>query len=190
MKIQHSTIEHLAEYSKHLKFLTPEDRYTRFGFVAGEDAIDRLILNILYNSSAHHIFSYYQDEHIVGFGHLVKDGDDWELAVSVEKEYQGQGIANELMKHMIAWGKTHGVNAVFMHCIHDNKKIQHLAKKHGLKAVDRTAGEITAKIQLPAPTVFDYTQNFVREQTELATDIIKLHRSWLKKWTMPYDRVN
>lgn len=183
MKIQHSRIEHIAEYAQHLKNLSDEDRYTRFGYAASTQAIDQMILNIVYNQADHHIFTYYTDSKIVGFGHLARQESDWELAVSVDREYQGRGIADELMSHMISWGKTHGVEIVYMHCITENQKIQHLARKHGLKTWDRSGHELTARVQLPEPTLFDYTTNFVREQGELAADMVKLQRAWLKNWT-------
>jgi len=185
MKIEHSNIEYLDQYGRHLKALGQEDRYTRFGFHANNATIDQLMLEVLYNREAHHIFTYYKDDRIVGFGHLAREGIDWELAVSVEKDYQGQGIADELMSHMISWGKVHNVESVYMHCITENKKIQHLARKHGLKTVDRSGTEITAQVQLPEPTVVDYTANFVREQNELATDIVKLQRAWIRNWIAP-----
>lgn len=183
MKIQHSNTEYLKEYAAHLKDLSDADRYTRFGCAVGPASVDQLILNILYNPTDHHIFTYCTDDRIVGFGHLAREGADWELAVSVEKSHQGQGVADKLMEHMIAWGKVHGVESVFMHCISENQKIQHLARKHGLRTIDRSGHEITAKVKLPEPTIFDYTNNFVREQTELATDIVKLQRAWFKNWT-------
>jgi GNAT superfamily N-acetyltransferase len=185
MKIQHSKTEHLAEYAKHLKQLNDQDRYTRFGYHAHPESIDSMILNMLYDSHNHHIFTYYQDEQIVGFGHLAQDGTDWELAVSVAQEYQGRGIANALMSHMIDWGKTHGVAVLYMHCITDNKKIQHLARKHGLRAIDRSSTDLTARVEIPKPTVLDYTSSLVTEQHELATDIVRLQRNWIKKWFQP-----
>lgn len=182
MKIQHSRSEHLAEYAAHLKNLTSQDRYTRFGYAASSESIDALILNMLYHPDQHHLFTYYIDEHIVGFGHLAQQDADWELAVSVESVYQGQGVANELMNHMIGWGKVHGVHSVFMHCIADNQKIQHLARKHGLKTMQRTGHEITAQVELPTPTVLDYTASFINDQAELAHDIAKLRSTWIKNW--------
>jgi GNAT superfamily N-acetyltransferase len=176
MKIQHSHIEYLREYAEHLKNLADEDRYTRFGFAASSATIDSMILNILYHQDDHHIFTYYTDSHIVGFGHLAREGDAWELAVSVEKEYQGQGIANELMDHMIAWGKTHGVEVLYMHCITENQKIQHLARKHGLKSWDRAGHELTSRVQLPDATPLDYTAQFLREQREIVEKIANLQR--------------
>jgi RimJ/RimL family protein N-acetyltransferase len=183
MKIKHSTIEYLDQYASHLKNLNDADRYTRFGYNANNLTIDQFILSVLYNRGQHHIFTYLEDNRIVGFGHLAREGTDWELAVSVDTNYQGRGIANELMDYMIAWGKTHGVHAVYMHCITDNQKIQHLARKHGLKTIDRSGQEITAQVELPDPTAIDFMANFAREQTELATDIVKLQRTWLRNWT-------
>jgi RimJ/RimL family protein N-acetyltransferase len=187
MTIQHSRTEHLAEYAEHLKNLSNEDRYTRFGYAVSNQSIDAMILGILYNQDQHHIFTYYINNYIAGFGHLAREDDAWELAVSVDKGYQGRGIANELMDHMIAWGKTHGVEVLYMHCITENQKIQHLARKHGLKSWDRTGHELTARVRLPEPTVLDYTANFVREQSDLAADIVRLQRAWLRNWTGKID---
>ena len=185
MTIQHSRTEHLAEYATHLKNLTEQDRYTRFGYAVSPESIDTMILNMLYHQDQHHLFTYRVNNCIVAFGHLAREGQDWELAVSVDHEYQRRGIADALMTHMIAWGKVHGVHSVFMHCITDNQKIQHLARKHGLKTVSRAGHEITAQVQLPDATVLDYTANFVAEQQELAKDIAKLQRTWFKNWIKP-----
>ena len=176
MKIQHSHIDYLRQYAEHLKNLTDEDRYTRFGFAASSATIDSMILNILYHQEDHHIFTYYTDGHIVGFGHLAREEDAWELAVSVEKEYQGRGIANELMDYMIDWGKTHGVEVLYMHCITENQKIQHLARKHGLKSWERAGHELTSRVQLPDATALDYTAQFLREQREIMSKIANLQR--------------
>ena len=105
--------------------------------------------------------------------------------MSVDRAYQGLGIADSLMSHMVTWGKTHGVEVLYMHCITENQKIQHLARKHGLKAWERAGHELTAKVRLPEPTVLDYTASLVQEQRELATDIVRLQRAWLKNWISP-----
>ena len=142
MKIQHRGIEVLDTYAQHLKSLSPEDKLTRFCYSIKDEAIDQLILNILYNQQDHHLFTAVVDDNIVGFGHLAREGDDWELAVSVDSNMQGQGIGDKLMSFMIPWAQIHGVHNVFMHCITQNQKIQHLARKHGLRTVERDGQEI------------------------------------------------
>lgn len=179
MKIQHSDISVLAVYAKHLKYLPDVDRYTRFCYNIKDEAIDQFILSILYHPDDHHLFTATLDDVIVGFGHLAREGNNWELAVSVDNAYQGQGVANNIMDFMIVWGKTRGIHSVFMHCITQNAKIQHLARKHGLRMVERDGAEVTSKVDLPPATPMDYTADFLREQKELLEQMTDIQRRLL-----------
>jgi RimJ/RimL family protein N-acetyltransferase len=176
MKIQHADITALAAYATHLKNLSASDRYTRFCYNIKDEAIDQFILSMLYHADAHHLFTATLDDVVVGFGHLAREGDDWELAVSVDSKYQGQGVANNIMDFMIDWGKTRGVHSVFMHCITQNAKIQHLARKHGLRMVERDGAEVTSRVDLPLPTPMDYTADFIREQHALLEQMTDIQR--------------
>lgn len=176
MKIQYADVSALAEYATHLKNLSESDRYTRFCYNIKDENIDQLILTMLYHQDDHHLFTATIDDRIVGFGHLAREGDDWELAVSVDSDQQGQGVANNIMDFMIDWGKTRGVHSVFMHCITQNQKIQHLARKHGLRMVERDGSEITSKVDLPPATPMDYTADFLREQKELLAQMTDIQR--------------
>jgi len=179
MKIQHADVGVLAAYARHLKNLSEVDRYTRFCYNIKDEAIDQFILSILYNQDEHHLFTATVNDTIVGFGHLARESEDWELAVSVDSGYQGQGVANRIMDFMIDWGKTRGVHSVFMHCITQNAKIQHLARKHGLRMVERAGAEVTSRVDLPAPTPMDYTADFMREQRELMDQMHDIQRRLL-----------
>lgn len=176
MKIQHADVSSLAAYAAHLKNLTEEDRYTRFCYNIKDEGIDQFILLILYHADAHHLFTATINDVVVGFGHLAREGDDWELAVSVDRDCQGQGVANHIMDFMIDWGKTRGVHSVFMHCITQNAKIQHLARKHGLRMVERDGAEVTSRVDLPAATPMDYTADFIREQQDLLDQMTDIQR--------------
>lgn len=176
MKIQYADVSVLAEYASHLKNLSDSDRYTRFCYNVKDENIDQFILSILYHADDHHLFTAEIDDKLVGFGHLAREGNNWELAVSVDGDRQGQGIADKLMDQMIVWGKTRGIHTVFMHCITKNTKIQHLARKHGLQTVERDGTEITSKVDLPTPTPMDYTADFLREQKELLEQMTDIQR--------------
>jgi len=178
MQIRKETAIVLHEYARHLKNLTPEDRYTRFGYTVKNEIIDCVILNVLYHPADHHLFVAEIDNKLVGFGHLSREGQDWELAVSVEHDMQRQGIGNALMDEMIKWGKMHGIHSVFMHCITENRKIQHLARKHGLRTVERSGAEITAQVKLPDPTIVDYARNYLEEQRDLITQMTELQQKF------------
>lgn len=179
MKIQHADVGALADYARHLKNLSEADRYTRFCYNIKDEAIDQFILSILYHADDHHLFTATLGDSLVGFGHLAREGEDWELAVSVDINCQGQGVANNIMDFMIDWGKTRGVHSVFMHCITQNAKIQHLARKHGLRMIERDGAELTSKVDLPLPTPMDYTADFIREQRELMEQMHEIQRKLL-----------
>lgn len=180
IKVQHRSIEVLDAYSRHLKKLTPEDRYTRFCYHVKDEQIDQLILRILYNQQDHHLFIATEWDNIVGFGHMAKENSDWEVAVSVDSAYQGRRIGDSLMGYMIPWAKIHGVHNVFMHCITQNQKIQHLARKHGLRTVERDGAETTSRVELPVPTPMEYTNEFLKEQRELYQQIQILQQRMVK----------
>ena len=180
IRVQYNSIEVLDTYGRHLKNLSPDDRYTRFCYNIKDEQIDSLILNILYNQQEHHLFTATLDDKIVGFGHLAKEGNDWELAVSVDSDLQGQGIGDKIMSFMIPWAKIHGVHNVFMHCITKNQKIQQLATKHGLRTVERDGGEFTSKVELPKPTAIEYTSEFLKEQRDLFEQIQNLQHQMVQ----------
>ena len=176
MKIQHADVSSLAAYATHLKSLSETDKYTRFCYNIKDEAIDQFILSMLYHFDDHHLFTATLDDEILGFGHLAREGNDWELAVSVEGSHQGQGVADKIMNFMIDWGTTRGVHSVFMHCITQNAKIQHLARKHGLRMVERDGAEVTSRVDLPPATPMNYTADFIREQKDLLDQMTDIQR--------------
>jgi len=179
MRIQLSKdLKTISDYGNHLKNLTKDDRFTRFGYQISDPNIDALILDIVYNNTDHYLFTAidFTAEQVVGYGHLVKAAGGWELAVSVDREHQNRGAGGRLIKHMIEWGKLHQIDSVYMQCITDNQRIKHLAEKYGLRVVERDGTEITALVELPEANVFEHTVNNWREQQEIISEIVRLQR--------------
>lgn len=178
--ISRSNIYQLGEYADHLKNLTKEDRASRFGHAATDHAIDQLILNMVYNPDDHQLWRY---DGGIGWGHLAKGSDNhWELAVSVNSDSQGQGIGNKLISAMLTYAKFHGIEQIYMHCIYENKVIQHLAKKNDLVTRERGYGEQTAAIELGKPNIIENSEQLWKEQTEILNDIGKLRLKLTELW--------
>lgn len=163
MKIKYAGTKLLKEYADHLKSLPEEDKYTRFGYKATDASIDSYILSIVYAIDKNHLFVAVDDDgKIIGFTHLALGiGKAWELAVSVAAASQGAGVGNKLMGAALKWAKTKGIQSLFMHCISNNKKIQHLAAKHNLKVVERTGTDVTSHLDIPPSTTFEKIKDFV-----------------------------
>ena len=187
--VNHTNIYKISDYSKHLKSLAEEDKISRFGMKVTDYNIDQLILSMVYHPKDHELWYVKVDDVRVGWGHMAKNNDgSWELAVSVQKEYQRQGIGDALMAEMLAWAKFHHIPEVFMHCIEDNKVIQHLARKHELETRERGAGERTAAIEVPEPGFIESQTQLLKEQAEIVGEINKLRGKLAGLWLSPNHR--
>jgi GNAT superfamily N-acetyltransferase len=183
MYIESVDIYLLGDYAKHLKGLTDQDKHSRFGSRVTDFAIDQLMLRIAYSPDNHKLWGAYNlEDEIIGWGHLASDGKAWELAVSVDEEYQGNGIGSLLIQEMLEWAKFHHVEEVYMHCIEDNKTIQHLAAKHGLKTRERGYGERTAAIEVPEPSLLETNTQLLKEHAAIMADYRDLRKRLTDLW--------
>lgn len=187
MQIHHTNIYKISDYSRHLKALSLEDKVSRFGYPANDHSIDQMILSMCYNPRDHELWYARDDDgERVGWGHMARNADDsWELAVSVNKEYQRQGIGNKLITEMLAWAKFHKISEVYMHCIEDNKVIQHLAAKNELQTRSRGDGERTAAIEIPEPSFLEANSQLWKEQKEIFNEFGKLRNRLTQLWALP-----
>lgn len=189
--IQHGNIYKISDYARHLKNLSQEDRYSRFGYQASDYNIDQLILGMCYHPKDHELWFARNDEQRVGWGHMAKNQDGtWELAVSVDREFQRQGVADMLMSEMLAWAKFHSIPEVYMHCIENNKVIQHLATKHELKTKERGDGERTAAIEVPEPNFVEVNTQLFKEQAEIVSEINRLRGKLANLWLNPTHQID
>lgn len=182
--IQHTSIYKIGEYSKHLKSLTVEDKYSRFGYPVNDHVIDQLILSMCHHPKDHELWYAKIDDERVAWGHMAKNDDDsWELAVSVEHGYQRQGMGDALITEMLNWAKFHNIPEVYMQCIEDNKVIQHLALKHGLKTKSKGQGERTAALEIPAANMFESNAQLWKEHNEIMNEFARLRNRYKELWS-------
>lgn len=174
---------HLFDYSQHLKSLSAENKYSRFGYAASDFAIDQFILRLVYEPTSHLLWVAKDGEEIVGFGQLSKFSEStYELAVSVNGSHQQKGIGNKLVAEMLEYAKFNGIENVFMHCIDSNLPIQKLAIKNNLTIKERSHGERTSAIAVPKPNFAESMDHMLKEQTEIMKQIQELNTKLTKLW--------
>ena len=182
----HTNIYKIHDYSQHLKGLTVNDKISRFGYSASDHSIDQMILSMCYNPREHELWYARTEDQRVGWGHLAKNSDgSWELAVSVQNDYQRQGIGNQLINEMLEFAKFHHITEVFMHCIEDNRVIQHLASKNNMKTKYRGGGERTSSVEVPAPNAFEVNSQLWKEHNEILKEYGKLRNRLTELWATP-----
>lgn len=138
-------------YRKHLLALDEHSKYLRFGYQIRDEMINSLCDKFETNTKDHKIFVIENDDlEVVGAGHISLEGEELELAFSVLKEYQGQGMGSSLMARCVEWCQNRGIKGGCMVCLTTNTAIKKLAGKHGILIHDQ--GETLADIRIPEAT--------------------------------------
>jgi GNAT superfamily N-acetyltransferase len=148
-------ISEYPKYRKHLKALDTESKYLRFGYPIRDEIIDQLCDQFEADADKNILFCVENDNlDFVAVGHIALQ-DEMELAFSVLKEHQGQGLGNQLFKRVIQWCRTHNRLKGNMVCLSSNKVIRHLCSKYGIHMVN-DHGETLASIELDHPDITTY----------------------------------
>ena len=169
-------VQEYPKYRAHLKTLDETSRLLRFGYQISDEGIDA-VCDSVEKDVVHHILFCIENQQldIIAVGH-VATRNGMELAFSVHKDYQGQGLGNRLMSRCIRYCRTHGILKGCMVCLSSNAAIKHLCLKNGIH-IHSEHGETLADIELDSPNV----STFVEEQvsTNLAIFDYALKRSLL-----------
>jgi len=158
--MSHTTVRRVlpheySKYRKHLKSLDEASKYLRFGYQIKDEMIDQLCDQFEADTEKNILFAIEDDElNFVAIGHVAIQ-DELELAFSVLKEYQGQGMGSLVMKRVIQWCRTHGKLKGCMVCLTSNSAIKHLCLKHGIH-IHSEHGETMADIELDSPNITTY----------------------------------
>lgn len=80
-----------------------------------------------------------------------------ELAVSVEKPWQGHGMGTELLRRALVIARNRAVRTLTMACLLDNQPMQRVARKFA-GALQLRDGTVEADIAMPFPSYFSLWQ--------------------------------
>jgi acetyltransferase len=151
------------KYRKHLKSLDRESKTLRFANPLTDEVIDHLCDKWEADHQHNILFAIENDKlELIAVAHIaIDEKHEMELAFSVLKEYQGQGLGNLLMKRAIQWCRTHGFLHGSMVCLSTNSVIKHLCTKYGIH-MQSEYGETLADIELDHPSL----NTFVAEATD------------------------
>jgi RimJ/RimL family protein N-acetyltransferase len=136
-----------------------EDRRLRFGYDAPDSSVEKYIEDSLYNFGSLNMWfvidvstiDRYAGRKIIATCHvsLNKETNTAEMGCTVSPGFRNQKVGQELFNRGITWARMAGAEHVFMHCLSENKVIQHIAKKGGMTVVtiDPTEKESTIQVK-------------------------------------------
>jgi GNAT superfamily N-acetyltransferase len=171
-------------YRTHLLALDKHSRYLRFGHHIQDEMIITLCDRFKANPKEHKLFVIENEElEVIAAGHISLEGGELELAFSVLKEYQGQGMGSSLMARTVEWCQNRGIKGGCMVCLSTNAAIKKLAAKHGILIND--SGETLADIRIPDATSASVLHEVVDSNMSKFDHLGKLQRRFARMLTFP-----
>lgn len=174
-------VRHLADSDRwrlrpHYKALNPEDRRLRFGVTLNDDALDRYVDLINFDTDA--VLGVVDaSDNLVAVVHVAPVGEGAELGLSVHDGQRGQGLGGALFEQAAAWARNRYLQRIFMHCLRENRAILHLARSHGM-TVSMEGGESSAVMLLAAPTFDTLVNEQVTHWPAAAADLRQMESRW------------
>jgi GNAT superfamily N-acetyltransferase len=174
----------IQDYPKFGDWLRVQDTETcqlYFGVAGSNNIIDALMDRVVGNPEDHYFLIAQDAERWVGSIHIAISSRVVEFGVIVDRDYRGQGVANQLMEEALIWARNRGYKELFMHCLGWNKPIQHLCRKHGLETRNMY-GDSEVEVKLPPA-------NWVTINKEFCTTQRNLYHKFLQKSRRIYQEI-
>lgn len=162
-----------------------DDRRLRFGHTVSDDIIERYICNDSFEQYGFKNMWFIVEEgcRIVASCHVAYDkrSKSAELGLTVSPDYRDQKIGQELFNRGAIWSRAMGAESLFMHCLSENKTVQHIAKKNNMTIITLDPSEKEATIKITKNQVMAGFEDAVLEQMAIYDSAIRTqHRTFRK----------
>ena len=112
------------------------------------------------------VLGYFVEGQLRGVAELIPSRDAWprtaELALSVDRPFQNQGIGTSLLRHALVMARNRLIGTVYLTCLPGNRKMQHMARKVGARLAVRD-GLAEGEIFPPGPSYLSFMQEVAAE---------------------------
>ena len=142
---------HAQQIAQHLRALSREDRYLRFGYSASDDMIERYVAGL--NFERDEIFGIYNRRlELSAMAHMAFSLEtDFsscaEFGVSVLAHARGKGYGASLFDRAVKHARNEGVEMMFIHALSENTAMLNIARKSGA-VLQRDGAESDAYLRL------------------------------------------
>jgi RimJ/RimL family protein N-acetyltransferase len=109
--------------------------------------------------------------------HYDNKSNTAELGLTVSPDYRNQKIGQELFTRGITWARMKGAETIFMHCLSENKVVQHIARKGGMSIVTIDPSEKESSITVRKNPVVAGFQDSIFEQMAVY-DMVVRNQQW------------
>ena len=144
-------VSHAQQIAQHLRALSKEDRYLRFGYSASDEMIERYVAGL--NFERDEIFGIYNRRlELIAMAHMgfsleTDFSSCAEFGVSVLAHARGRGYGASLFDRAVMHARNEGVEMMFIHALSENTAMLNIARKSGA-ILQRDGAESDAYLRL------------------------------------------
>ena len=165
--------------------IVENDRRLRFGYEAPDSAVKKYVEDSLYNFGRINMwFVVDNGDKIIATCHVSMDLETStaEMGCTVSPQYRNQKLGQELFNRGITWARMSGAENVFMHCLSENRTIQHIAQKGGMTVVTIDPTEKESTIQIKQNRFEAGFKDYIMDQIAIYDAAIGQQRFFAKKF--------
>lgn len=130
-----------------------QTRHLRFCSDVSDDFVIRYAQDLVGSDTV--VYGAFRDAQLRGISELRILPESWpriaEIALLVEPAWQEKGIGDALFDRVLTAAQNRSIKSIHMICLKENKRVQHLAKKHDA-ILHFDIGEVEAALNPPWPT--------------------------------------
>jgi RimJ/RimL family protein N-acetyltransferase len=170
----------IDKLKEHLCALQGEDRRLRFGVCLTDESICNYV-DESFKDDKSQWFGCDSKGKIVSACHVAIYNNEGELGCSVDKEYRGHGLAQEMFDRAVIYLRRNEITEVYMHCLTENQVMKHIAKKNDMVVIS-CDGETDAKVKVEPPTPVTIYKDAYLDRVALYDMLIRSQSEVYERW--------
>ena len=170
-----SALVYREKIYKHLIRLSPEDRYLRFGYTVGNEAIKKYVDKISPDDNTFVIVN--DDLQIIAMAHMsIDENKIGEIGFSVNKECRKKNHATKLFQRALITAKVLGLTELYVVFLPENRAMRESAQKFGME-IQKVDGDMTGRKKLKQISPIELFEYAIAQQMNLFDFIVKANFS-------------
>ena len=180
-----------------LQDIVGDDRRLRFGHVLPDAGVEDYVQKTFKDFGCKNMWfivdmpsTYTLNRKVIASCHVAYDSktNTAEMGCTVSKDFRGKQIGQELFNRGVTWARMLGAETIFMHCLSENKVIQHIAQKGGMTVVTIDPAEKESTIKVSKNPIVAGFEDAVMESMAVYDMTIRTQKWFFEKFLKMFKR--
>lgn len=162
--------QHLEAVRDHFRRLSMQDLALRFNHTVSPAWVDEKYVGRL-GQDGDILLGAMSGTKVVGFCHVALVGEQAEIGISIDPEWRGKGLGNQLIERAKVYATAAGAAKFYIACAPSNSAMIALAAHFGMR-LRNFGGDMEGEAPVGTPDVFDLSVAMRDEQVGQVVDVI------------------